>query len=116
MGRPGSGQNPRMASRPGPRSSRGFPDDGYPCPGQPGVLAWTSQTWLIITLCDVEVRETARSPAVICADVVRIPMKVRATQIRLIWAGRAARDVDWILDPKDCYGHGGVGPQLARPA
>jgi hypothetical protein len=43
-------------------------------------------------------------------------MKVRATQIRLIWAGRAARDVDWILDPKDCYGHGGVGPQLARPA
>lgn len=52
----------------------------------------------------------------ICADVVWIPMKVRATQIRLIWAGRAARDVDWILDPKDCYGHGGVGPQLARPA
>ena len=61
-------------------------------------------------------QEVVREIRLTCADVVWIPMKVRATQIRLIWAGRAARDVDWILDPKDCYGHGGVGPQLARPA
>ena len=42
-----------------------------------------------------------------CTDVVWIPMKVKATQIRLI--GRVGRPgtSDWLLGPKDCYGHSG---------
>jgi len=58
---------------------------------------------------------TAHLPA-FCADVVWIPMKVKATQIRLIWTGRAARHVRLATRPEGLLWAWWVGPQLAGPA